>query len=203
MRITATPDGFTVRGVPTRPRGGVMASAGDHRIAILGAVGGAGLERGRARSRDAEAVVDILPGIFRALAQIARCVATARAMPAKRKRMIVSIDGPAGAGKSTVARGLAQRLGFRYLDTGAMYRALTWLARRDGVALDKGELLGELAAENPVDFDGKGGAHRRDRRHLGDPPRRHRPARAGGGPASGGADDDAQAPAELAATATS
>ena len=39
--------------------------------------------------------------------------------------MIVSIDGPAGAGKSTVARGLAQRLESRYLDTGAMYRALT------------------------------------------------------------------------------
>ena len=70
--------------------------------------------------------------------------------------MIVSIDGPAGAGKSTVARGLAQRLSFRYLDTGAMYRALTWLARRDGVALDKGELLGRLAAANPVDFDADG-----------------------------------------------
>jgi cytidylate kinase len=70
--------------------------------------------------------------------------------------MIVSIDGPAGAGKSTVARGLAERLGFRYLDTGAMYRALTWLARRDGVALDKGDQLGELAAANPVDFDHHG-----------------------------------------------
>ena len=42
--------------------------------------------------------------------------------------MIVAIDGPAGAGKSTVARSLAERLAFRYLDTGAMYRALTWLA---------------------------------------------------------------------------
>ena len=52
--------------------------------------------------------------------------------------MIVSIDGPAGAGKSTVARALAERLGFRYLDTGAMYRALTWLALREGVPLDKG-----------------------------------------------------------------
>jgi len=39
--------------------------------------------------------------------------------------MVVAIDGPAGAGKSTVARALAERLGFRYLDTGAMYRALT------------------------------------------------------------------------------
>ena len=44
--------------------------------------------------------------------------------------MIVAIDGPAGAGKSSVARALAVRLGFRYLDTGAMYRALTWLALR-------------------------------------------------------------------------
>jgi CMP/dCMP kinase len=70
--------------------------------------------------------------------------------------MIVSIDGPAGAGKSTVARLLAERLGFRYLDTGAMYRALTWLALRDSVPLDKGPTLGELAAGNPVDFDAQG-----------------------------------------------
>jgi cytidylate kinase len=74
----------------------------------------------------------------------------------RRKRVIVSIDGPAGAGKSTVARSLAGRLGFRYLDTGAMYRALTWLAVRDGVALDRGAQLGELAAANPVDFDDHG-----------------------------------------------
>ena len=70
--------------------------------------------------------------------------------------MIVSIDGPAGAGKSTVARSLATRLGFRYLDTGAMYRALTWLAKREGVPLDKGDRLGELAVANPVDFDEQG-----------------------------------------------
>ncbi len=50
--------------------------------------------------------------------------------------MIVAIDGPAGAGKSTVARLLAERLAFRYLDTGAMYRALTWLAQRRELALD-------------------------------------------------------------------
>ena len=70
--------------------------------------------------------------------------------------MIVAIDGPAGAGKSTVARRLAERLAFRYLDTGAMYRALTWLALRDGVPLDRGGRLGELAAANPVDFDAHG-----------------------------------------------
>jgi cytidylate kinase len=70
--------------------------------------------------------------------------------------MIVAIDGPAGAGKSTVAQRLAARLGFRYLDTGAMYRALTWLAMQRGLPLWDGELLGELAAANPVVFDEAG-----------------------------------------------
>ncbi|HEX7626467.1 MAG TPA: (d)CMP kinase [Gaiellaceae bacterium] len=70
--------------------------------------------------------------------------------------MIVTIDGPAGAGKSTVARNLAERLGFRYLDTGAMYRALTWLAMREGLPLGEGEALGELARRHPVTFDEDG-----------------------------------------------
>lgn len=68
--------------------------------------------------------------------------------------MIVAIDGPAGAGKSTVARRLAQRLGFRYLDTGAMYRALTWLALLWDVPLEDETKLGELARGCPVTFDG-------------------------------------------------
>ena len=67
--------------------------------------------------------------------------------------MIVAIDGPAGAGKSTVAQRLAERLDFRYLDTGAMYRALTWLAIQRGLPLADGARLGELADENPVEID--------------------------------------------------
>ena len=67
--------------------------------------------------------------------------------------MIIAIDGPAGAGKSTVARRLAERLGFRYLDTGAMYRALTWLAMRESLPLGDGAPLGSLARANPVVFD--------------------------------------------------
>jgi cytidylate kinase len=70
--------------------------------------------------------------------------------------MIVAIDGPAGAGKSTVARNLAGRLGFRYLDTGAMYRALTWLALREGLPLAEAQPIGELARRNPVLFDEAG-----------------------------------------------
>ena len=70
--------------------------------------------------------------------------------------MIVAIDGPAGAGKSTVASRLAERLGFRYLDTGAMYRALTWLAMQEGIPLAEGDKLGDLAREHQVDLDQSG-----------------------------------------------
>ncbi len=70
--------------------------------------------------------------------------------------MIVAIDGPAGAGKSTVARRLAGRLGFRYLDTGAMYRAVTWLAMLRSLDLSDGSRLAELANDNPVEFDDAG-----------------------------------------------
>jgi cytidylate kinase len=70
--------------------------------------------------------------------------------------MIVAIDGPAGAGKSTVARRLAERLGFRYLDTGAMYRALTWLAVQRGMDLGEGAALGVLAQESPIELDQAG-----------------------------------------------
>ena len=66
--------------------------------------------------------------------------------------MIVAIDGPAGAGKSTVARALADRLGFRYLDTGAMYRAITWLAMQRSLDLSNADALAQLAREQPVLF---------------------------------------------------
>jgi cytidylate kinase len=70
--------------------------------------------------------------------------------------MIIAIDGPAGAGKSTVARALAERLSFRYLDTGAMYRALTWLAMHRGLDLGAGDALAALARMEPVVFDSEG-----------------------------------------------
>ena len=60
--------------------------------------------------------------------------------------MIIAIDGPAGSGKSTVARGLARRLGYTYLDSGAMYRAVTLAALEAGADLEDGDALGRLAA---------------------------------------------------------
>jgi cytidylate kinase len=62
-----------------------------------------------------------------------------------RRELVVAIDGPSGAGKSTVARRVATELDLRYLDTGAMYRAITWLALRRGVGLDAHEWLTDLA----------------------------------------------------------
>ncbi len=57
----------------------------------------------------------------------------------------IAIDGPAGSGKSTIGEQLAQRLGYLYIDTGAMYRALTWLALQEGVDLSDGPALEQLA----------------------------------------------------------
>ena len=68
--------------------------------------------------------------------------------------MIVTIDGPAGAGKSSAARELARRLGFRFLDTGAMYRAVTLAARERGFDLADGEQLARLVGEIRVELVG-------------------------------------------------
>ncbi len=64
----------------------------------------------------------------------------------ERVRPVVAIDGPAGAGKSTVARRLAEELGFVLVDTGAMYRAVALVAIRRGVSLHEASALGEIAA---------------------------------------------------------
>lgn len=70
--------------------------------------------------------------------------------------MIVAIDGPAASGKSTVARALARRLGFRYLDTGAMYRAVAEEALVSGVPLHDAAALAELAHEACIAFEYSG-----------------------------------------------
>jgi cytidylate kinase len=69
------------------------------------------------------------------------------------KRLIVAIDGPSGAGKGTVARALAARLGYRHIDTGAMYRALAWKALRDGVDVSDEPALAALAERSAFDVE--------------------------------------------------
>lgn len=73
-------------------------------------------------------------------------------MTGRRTGPLIVIDGPAGAGKSTVARTIAERLGATLLDTGAIYRSLALLARMRGISWDDGERLGELAASLRLEF---------------------------------------------------
>ena len=125
IHVSATSGGLRVRGVPTRPRGGTVDAQRrppdrDPRGRLRGR-----LERRRPRP-GRRGRGGIVPRVL-------------RASRLSLGTMIIAIDGPAGAGKSTVARLLAERLGVRYLDTGAMYRALTWLALREGISLEDGD----------------------------------------------------------------
>lgn len=67
--------------------------------------------------------------------------------------MIIAIDGPAASGKSTIAKGLAQKLAFDYLDTGAMYRALTWKALQAKIDYSDEEALAALARDAKISFE--------------------------------------------------
>jgi CMP/dCMP kinase len=69
--------------------------------------------------------------------------------------MVIAIDGPAGAGKSTVARAVAAELGFTSLESGAMYRCVALAAREAGIDPDDGDALGPLAAGLEIGFDGR------------------------------------------------
>jgi len=78
------------------------------------------------------------------------------------RRLVIAIDGPSGAGKSTAGRALARQLGYVFLDTGAMYRALALKALRTGVPLDAEEALAELARGTRIDLEGDGEVVRLD-----------------------------------------
>ncbi len=90
-----------------------------------------------------------------------RSIRTCR-IPNKREQLVrginvIAIDGPVAAGKTAVGRGLAQSLGFTSLDTGILYRAITWLALHTGISVEDENSLGELARNNPISLDGEDG----------------------------------------------
>ena len=66
--------------------------------------------------------------------------------------MIIAIDGPAGSGKSTIAKYIAKNLNYRYIDTGAMYRAVAWSANNEGIDLDDENAVGKWAADLEIEF---------------------------------------------------
>jgi cytidylate kinase len=65
--------------------------------------------------------------------------------------MVIAIDGPSGAGKGTLARTVAERLGYKHIDTGAMYRAVAWKAQQDGLALDAEDTVAALAERATIE----------------------------------------------------
>ena len=75
------------------------------------------------------------------------------------RKLIIAIDGPVGSGKSSVARRVAELLGYTYLDSGAMYRALAWKALERGVPLDSPAELEALARETRIDLEAASAAH--------------------------------------------
>jgi cytidylate kinase len=76
--------------------------------------------------------------------------------PASRQLLVIAIDGPAGSGKSTVAKALADRLGLQYLDTGAMYRAVAFAALSRGVDPDDAERVADIARAAEIEVDERG-----------------------------------------------
>jgi 3-phosphoshikimate 1-carboxyvinyltransferase len=162
-------DGLEIRG-----KGGFVEPAkydshGDHRIAMAAAIL-ACAARGRSEIGGVEAASVSFPGFVQTLVSIGRVLPEVGGSPGLlaagaggrseksaggegvpelrsggRPSLLVAIDGPAGSGKSTVARILARRLGLRYLDTGAFYRAVTLVARRRGIEPSEGAKLGSLA----------------------------------------------------------
>ena len=67
-----------------------------------------------------------------------------------RRKLTIAIDGPSGAGKGTVARAIAAELGYRHVDSGAMYRAVGWKAIHDGVPLDNEQAIAALASRSSI-----------------------------------------------------
>jgi CMP/dCMP kinase len=69
--------------------------------------------------------------------------------------MIIAIDGPSGAGKGTLARALAERLRYRHVDTGAMYRAVAWKTLHEGLPLDEEPAVERIARSSAIDVEGR------------------------------------------------
>ncbi|MBT3922946.1 MAG: AAA family ATPase, partial [Nitrospina sp.] len=66
--------------------------------------------------------------------------------------MIIAIDGPAGSGKSTVAKLVAKKLNYRYIDTGAMYRSVAWVAQKNGMDLADETAMAKIAENLKIEF---------------------------------------------------
>jgi 3-phosphoshikimate 1-carboxyvinyltransferase len=132
------PDGLRIRGgAPIA--GAVCDSRGDHRVAMAMAVAGLAAS-GETVVEDADCIETSFPGFEKTIG----AVQGARSRKPAERRAVIAIDGPAGSGKSSAARELAARLGYSYVDTGALYRAVGWKALEEGVNLKNPTAVGAI-----------------------------------------------------------
>lgn len=139
-RAAVTGDDLVVHG-DGRLRHGSFDSGGDHRMAMAAAVAALAAGPGESRIGGFACVATSYPGFLDDL----------RALGGRARIPVVAIDGPAGSGKSTVSRALAQRLGVPRLDTGAMYRAVAWAALDRGVDPADAEGVAAIARTAAID----------------------------------------------------
>ncbi len=140
-------DGLVVQGT-RRALVGRVRPRGDHRIAMAFGIIGA-LRGNRIVVDDPEVVRISFPGFWESLQAVvhSRPAATAAAGHRRRERIIIAIDGPSASGKSSTARAVAAKLGYRHLDSGAFYRALTWAALQAQLPPERWEELDTAALE--------------------------------------------------------
>ena len=135
------PDGFTVRPGPMRPA--TVQTYDDHRMAMAFAL--AGLRVPGIQIADPGVRGQDVPGLLGPPRRAAS--ATDRRHYGPHAMRVIAIDGPAGSGKSTVAKALAARLGLEYLDTGAMYRSVTFAALRRGIDPSEAEQVARIVED--------------------------------------------------------
>jgi 3-phosphoshikimate 1-carboxyvinyltransferase len=143
-------DTLTITGVGPvgRLHGARIDSGGDHRMAMASTVAGLAAPGGQRSLITGFACVATSYPTF---AQHLRALTVGAPLADQPRPLLIAIDGPAGAGKSTLSRAVAARLGLERLDTGAMYRAVAALALRDGVAPDDQAAVATLAREATIE----------------------------------------------------